>query len=150
MHQQSAIQKIFLLILIVSSGFIQTSCCAQTIVGKWKLVSMNGSMVYKSSGKKVDMSKIKTDQVFEFKADKTYIQTNASGAYAGNGKYSISGDQLKMVMDTKGLTADQKKAVEKRNQISTLKFITPGNMTWHAVFNDDVYSSDVEMTLNKL
>ena len=136
--------------MVCLSGMNNASCWAQSIVGKWKLASMSGFMVYKSSGKKVDVSKFKTDLVFEFKSDNTYIQSNSSGKYQNKGTYTVSGDQLKMIIDTRGFTEEQRKAVEKRAQIAKVKFKRSATMIWHSILNDEDYNSDIESTLNKL
>ena len=81
--------KRFLVFMLVTTT-IQQNGTAQSITGKWKLTAMTGFIIYKSSGKKVDLSQVKTDQVFTFNPDKSYILSDAAGLHPRTGTYSFT------------------------------------------------------------
>ena len=148
MQQPSCYFKTILVFVCLTTAF-HASSFAQSITGKWKLISMTGFLTYKTSGKKVDLSTMKTDQVFTFNADNTYTLSNTAGQHPRTATYTFTGGKLTMQIDTKGFTDEQKKAAEKRAQVATVQFKGAGTMTWHAVGNDDEYSTDAVSTLEK-
>ncbi len=139
----------FLTIFIIGL-FSTLASKSQSLVGKWKVASQKGNLIYKVDGRKVDVTKDQSSLIFEFHADHTYIQTSLGKPGQRPGTYTFVGDLLTMKIDTKGFTAEQKAAIEKRPQISTVKFISANSMTWHSMLDDDLYKSDVLMTLNRL
>ncbi|HMC87196.1 MAG TPA: lipocalin family protein [Chitinophagaceae bacterium] len=148
MQQPSVYFKTILAFVCLTTAF-HVSSFAQSITGKWKLISVTGFLIYKSSGKKLDLSTIKNDQVYTFNADNTYILTNTAGQHPRTGTYSFTPGKLTIQIDTRGFTEEQKKAAEKRAQVAAVQFKSAGTMTWHAVGNDEEYNADAVSTLEK-
>jgi len=84
--------KTLLLISFISVGF--TKCDAQSIVGKWKVISVK---LFLNTGRAFERP-IPPNNIyqFEFKPDKTYIVTEGPGS-TSTGTWSVSGNQLTMI-----------------------------------------------------
>ena len=112
MKSNSAIVKTFtlralLIITCITIGFASfTKCNAQSITGKWKVVSVK---LFLKAGSPVEHPIPPTDVYeFEFKPDHTYVVTDGPGS-TSTGTWSVSGNQLTMIAP-----AEQKKGMKGR------------------------------------
>ena len=99
--------KAFLVIICITIGFVSfTKCNAQSITGKWKVVSVK---LFLKVGSPVEHPIPPTDVYeFEFKPDHTYIVTDGPGS-TSTGTWSVSGNQLTMIAP-----AEQRKGMKGR------------------------------------
>jgi len=98
----------FALKAIIISGCILYSITtnAQSIVGKWKLVSAKETITDKATGEKHDLTPQVKDvvkmmeQIIEFHPDNTYFTSNTmtgnKKGFEGTGTYSVSGKEIKI------------------------------------------------------
>ncbi len=87
--------KALLIITCITIGFAGfTKCDAQSIVGKWKVISIK--MFFNAQGRAPVEHATPPNEIyqFEFKPDKTYIVTDVTGVQTGT--WSVSGNQLTM------------------------------------------------------
>lgn len=93
-------------IFAVFPGF--TRCCAQSIVGKWKGVSVKniyGEEFAKRTGKSMEekTSKEAGNSEIEYKSDQTFVMSfsapNSTEVTVMKGKWSLTGDQLKLTLE---------------------------------------------------
>lgn len=103
--------KVIFIITCITVGFSGiTRCNAQSIVGKWKGISVKNyfspegaKMMGKSMEEKT--SKEAGNSNIEYKADHTFIMTfsapNSSEVTTMKGTWSLTGDQLKLTLEPK-------------------------------------------------
>ena len=110
-RSESTIVKAFatraLLVFSITIGFASfTKCDAQSITGKWKVISVK---LFLNTGNPVEHPISPGDiYEFEFKADYTYVVTDGPGS-TSTGTWSVSGNQLTMIAP-----AEQKKGMKGR------------------------------------
>jgi hypothetical protein len=101
--------KTVFLIICITIGFASfTKCDAQSIVGKWKGISVKNyysAEFAKQTGKSMEekTSKETGNSDIEYKADHTFIMNfsapNSSDVTTMKGIWSLSGDQLKFTLE---------------------------------------------------
>ena len=136
------ILKVLIIISGITFGFTSfNKCDAQSIMGKWKVVSVK---LFLNAGSPVEHPIPPTDiYEFEFKPDHTYVVTDGPGS-TSTGTWSVSGNQLTMIA-----SAEQKKGMKGR--IST--FLITGNKMIRTVIAEPPYNktqSKVEETSIRL
>jgi hypothetical protein len=129
------ILKALLIISGITFGFATfNKCNAQSIVGKWKVVSVK---LFLNAGSPVEHPIPPTDiNEFEFKPDHTYVVTNGPGS-TSTGTWSVSGNQLTMIAP-----AEQKKGMKGR--ISN--FSITGNKMIRTVIAEPPYNKTQSKT----
>ena len=87
--------KALLIISCVTVGFSGfTKCNAQSVVGKWKVVSVKMFLI--AGGATEHQLQAQDIYEFEFKPDHTYVVNQGPGS-ADTGTWSVSGNQLTMI-----------------------------------------------------
>jgi hypothetical protein len=121
--------KAFIAIVCITVGFAGfAKCDAQSIEGKWKLVSVK---LFLNAGNPVEHPIPPTDiYTFEFKPDHTYVVTDGPGS-TSTGTWSVSGNQLTMIAP-----AEQRKGMKGR--IST--FSITGNTMIRTIIAEPPYN----------
>jgi hypothetical protein len=119
-----------LLVVCITVGFAGfAKCDAQSIEGKWKVVSVK---LFLNAGSPVEHPIPPTDiYEFEFKPDHTYVVTDGPGS-TSTGTWSVSGNQLTMIAP-----AEQKKGMKGR--IST--FSITGNKMIRTIIAEPPYNN---------
>ena len=113
-------------ILVGFAGF--TKCDAQSIEGKWKVVSVK---LFLNTGNPVEHPIPPSDiYEFEFKPDHTYVVTDGPGS-TSTGTWSVSGSQLTMIAP-----AEQKKGLKGR----VSSFSITGNKMIRTVIAEPPYN----------
>jgi Lipocalin-like domain len=113
-------------ITIGLSGF--TKCDAQSIAGKWKVVSVK---LFSKAGGAVEHPIPPADiYEFEFKPDQTYVVTDGPGS-TSTGTWSVAGNQLTMIA-----AAEQRKGIKGR----TSSFLITGNKMIRTVIAEPPYN----------
>jgi hypothetical protein len=129
------ILKALIIISVITFGFASfNKCDAQSIEGKWKVVSVK---LFLNAGNPVEHPIPPTDiYEFEFKPDHTYVVTDGPGS-TSTGTWSVSGNQLTMIAP-----AEQKKGMNGR--IST--FLITGNKMIRTVIAEPPYNKTQSKT----
>jgi hypothetical protein len=129
------ILKALIIISVITFGFASfNKCDAQSIEGKWKVVSVK---LFLNAGIPVEHPIPPTDiYEFEFKPDHTYVVTDGPGS-TSIGTWSVSGNQLTMIAP-----AEQKKGMKGR--IST--FLITGNKMIRTVIAEPPYNKTQSKT----
>jgi len=127
--------KALLIIFSITIGFVSfTKCNAQSITGKWKVVSVK---LFLKAGSPVEHPIPPTDVYeFEFKPDHTYVVTDGPGS-TSTGTWSVSGNQLTMIAP-----AEQRKGMKGR--ISN--FSITGNKMIRTVIAEPPYNKTLSKT----
>lgn len=127
--------KALLVITCIMVGFAGfTKCDAQSIAGKWKVVSVK---IFLNAGNPVEHPIPPTDiYEFEFNPDHTYVVTDGPGS-TSTGTWSVSGNQLTMIAP-----AEQKKGMKGR--ISN--FSITGNKMIRTVIAEPPYNKTQSKT----
>lgn len=129
------ILKALIIISVITFGFASfNKCDAQSIEGKWKVVSVK---LFLNAGSPVEHPIPPTDiYEFEFKPDHTYVVTDGPGS-TSTGTWSVSGNQLTIIAP-----AEQKKGMKGR--IST--FLITGNKMIRTVIAESPYNKTQSKT----
>ena len=112
MKKTSPILKVLFVFTFITIGFASfTTCTAQSIVGKWKGVSLKSFYTpeyAKMTGKKIveeKTAKEAGESWGEYKSDHTFIMSfsapNSSEVTTMKGTWSLMGDQLKSTLEPK-------------------------------------------------
>jgi hypothetical protein len=116
-------------LIVIMVGFASfTKCDAQSIEGKWKVVSVK---LFLNTGSPVEHTIPPTDKYeFELKPDHTYVVTDGPGS-TSTGTWSVSGNQLTMISP-----AEQKKGMKGR----VSNFTITGNKMIRTVIAEPPYN----------
>lgn len=100
------------LFLLVGCQKNDDPAIAETVVGKWQATTVKGKIGVFGSNEDINENVEKESLVYEFKADGTFT-SNGTVDEAGtvekqmiSGKYTVTGDQIKMTYRENGQTKD--------------------------------------------